>query len=39
MITIHPAPGNLHLFGEHIVVYSTKAIASAMNLHTNATVA
>jgi mevalonate kinase len=39
MITTHHAPGNFHLFGEHVIVYSMKAIAFATNILITATVA
>ncbi len=39
MTRTHSAPGKTHFFGEHAIVYSTKAIASAINLRTTVTVA
>ena len=39
MTTPRSAPGKPHLFGEHAAVYSMKAIASAINLRTTATIA
>ena len=39
MTTTHPAPGKPHALGEHAVVYGKRAIVSAINLRTTATVA
>ena len=38
MATTCSAPGKIYLFGEHAVVYGKRAIASAINLRTTATI-